>query len=684
MNKLKRFTSLLLALLMLMPNVVLANDKNVVRLSGENRYKTAIRVSQEVYPNGSRNVILAGGFGEVDALTGTLLAAVKDAPLLLLDKYEHVEKQLSDLNAENVFILGGENVVSGDVLNKLKNAGYNVKRIAGSNRYETAAAVAKEAIGKADHVFLANDGLGGSLVDALAIGPVSGRDKKPILITGTNSVPEATLQAFKELEVKKVSIIGGTAVISDKVVKQLSANNISVESRTSGSNRYETAKSIADKYFLESDKAIIVNDGKINRSFIDAVVGGYFGAKYNAPILLTGGQSISLETQNYLYNNTNNAYVLGGSKAVADDILKIIEKTIKKEVTYPYLIKKVNNQKEFTDEYLEQVYKRTNPIIIDYYGNDITTHDDLNLLVRKLFDFRKNYQASRVDGIGYSSLVKNSDGSFRINFSMTYSDIAEEKFIDKEAARIKSEVIKSDMNDVEKAKAMHDYLITNMTYSYAYDTETSVHSAYTLFKEKRGVCSAFALAYSRLLDEVNIDNYYVVGLALVSRGWEGHAWNKLKIDGEWYNADVTWDLPSGYEDKDNLTNLTSSYRYFLKSDEKFYTNHKPDDVKLYPKSNNDNFDGYEYLDFFETQSENELSDKITKSLNNRENYINIKYYTNEKIERSYFSDLVFLAAASSGNLRGLIWSVSIQNEDKVKIDEPYIITMGFSYDNSED
>ena len=67
---------------MLLPNsmiLIKASDleemTHLERLGGKDRYATAAIVSETAYPDGSNNVILAGHNGEVDALSGTLLAA---------------------------------------------------------------------------------------------------------------------------------------------------------------------------------------------------------------------------------------------------------------------------------------------------------------------------------------------------------------------------------------------------------------------------------------------------------------------------------------------------------------------------------------------------------------------------------------------------------------------------------
>lgn len=310
------------------PSGGVLNNYTAKRLNGPGRVETGLQVSREIYPDKSaKNVVLAGYTGEADALTGTLLASAKDAPLLLVRQSDDIKKELVRLGAENVYLLGGESVISSAVEQELKNAKYNVIRVAGKNRYSTAVEVAKTSMANTEHIFLTNDGQSGSLADALAIGPVSGKNQMPIMLTSKNKLPEPTLDAITAMKVKKVTIVGGDTVVSKQVEKELTDKNIVVD-RISGKDRYETAIKIANKYFSGSKKAVVTNDGNV--SFADALMGGYLGAKQDAPILLTAHRKLNIKTENYLNNSAISAYVLGGEATVHKEAFQAIEGTVKK------------------------------------------------------------------------------------------------------------------------------------------------------------------------------------------------------------------------------------------------------------------------------------------------------------------------------------------------------------------
>ncbi len=102
----------------------------------------------------------------------------------------------------------------------------------------------------------------------------------------------------------------------------------------------------------------------------------------------------------------------------------------------------------------------------------------------------------------------------------------------------------------KKVKKAHDYLIRHMQYDDRY------YTPYDAFMKGRGMCMSYALAFQRILQEMQIPCIYVKG--------KNHAWNMVKIGGRWYNVDVTWD-----------DNSRAKYRYFLKCDKDFPGHKRP-------------------------------------------------------------------------------------------------------------
>ncbi len=112
--------------------------------------------------------------------------------------------------------------------------------------------------------------------------------------------------------------------------------------------------------------------------------------------------------------------------------------------------------------------------------------------------------------------------------------------IDEEISEILS-YVSDGMSEQEKALAVHDYIVSYYEYDYEnYKAGTS--SAYShrsggLIKHGTAVCEGYAYAYKYIMNLLGMD------CSVVSSNEMNHAWNIIKIDGEYYHVDCTWDDP---------------------------------------------------------------------------------------------------------------------------------------------
>lgn len=98
-------------------------------------------------------------------------------------------------------------------------------------------------------------------------------------------------------------------------------------------------------------------------------------------------------------------------------------------------------------------------------------------------------------------------------------------------------------SDYEKAKIIHDHIVNEYTYAteeLASNRETasgiSIHAPEALYKDKRGVCQAYAVMFKDMATAAGLSAWYVTGKGLN----ENHAWNIVTIDGVNYYVDTTW------------------------------------------------------------------------------------------------------------------------------------------------
>lgn len=284
------------------------------RISGEDRYDTAVEIANR-YALLTDNIILATGQDFPDALAAGPLSVQMDAPILLTRKTlipESVKEFISYAEVKNVTIIGGTEVISQDIENYLKNKmGLNVERIAGINRFDTAAKIADRLVNVYGEktAYVVN---GRNFPDALSISPVAGEQGAPILLTESDSIPQATLNKVSKYD--EFFVIGGPSAVSEKIASQLGT-----VTRISGENRYETSARVAEffDYLSVNNEAYIATGA----NFADALTGAPIAAYYTGPLLLTPPNYLHEDAKNYI-----KAYdvimftIFGGKSAVSETV----------------------------------------------------------------------------------------------------------------------------------------------------------------------------------------------------------------------------------------------------------------------------------------------------------------------------------------------------------------------------
>jgi putative cell wall-binding protein len=290
------------------------------RLSGANRYLTAVAISQAGWDEAD-TVIIARGDHYADALAGVPLAAMVDAPILLTPTAvlsAATGEEILRLGARHAIILGGVGAVSEEVVTMLQDRGLSVERIAGTNRYDTAGKIAlrmTEAGSVADTAMIV---VGSNFPDAVSAAAYAARDGMPILLVTKDSIPEATQTALQALQIKDVIVAGGDAVIAASVFNGLPNQGSSC--RIGGSNRYETSVNMA-RFFNPTAQHVIIATGL---DFPDAITGGVLAAKMGTGVMLVPGTGSmpSLAVRMYLVEaQVTGVTLLGGSTVVSSAMM---------------------------------------------------------------------------------------------------------------------------------------------------------------------------------------------------------------------------------------------------------------------------------------------------------------------------------------------------------------------------
>lgn len=197
-------------------------------------------------------------------------------------------------------------------------------------------------------------------------------------------------------------------------------------------------------------------------------------------------------------------------------------------------------QNEFTDTFQEikelvDICVRENPEILYYGGISYSTDG------RLFFKYRKDAETNK------RHLIQ----------------------LEKKVEDIINTLIKPGMTDYQKELAIHDYLVQNCQYDIEGFERNQIRdesfNAYGALCLGVAVCEGYAEAAAMLLNRTGVDTIIVTGQ---SRGY-GHAWNMVKIDGDYYHLDVTWDDPITTSSDDKIY-----YEYFNITDNDISMDHQ--------------------------------------------------------------------------------------------------------------
>ena len=107
-------------------------------------------------------------------------------------------------------------------------------------------------------------------------------------------------------------------------------------------------------------------------------------------------------------------------------------------------------------------------------------------------------------------------------------------------------------SDYQTALNLHDYLIDHMEY----DNSLKWSSAESALTRGLGTCQSYEAAYSKLLSAARIENKEIRDTT------DGHTWNAVKLDGNWYQIDCTWD-----DSTSTYSSVAQRHLYFGLTDE---------------------------------------------------------------------------------------------------------------------
>lgn len=287
-------------------------DIVVRRIAGESRYMTSLAIANKLKSELGRNVvgavIITNGKNFPDALAGSYLAGVKEAPILMASEKtkdslrNFIEGNLS--SSGTIYVLGGTGAVPESVLQGLSR--YKIKRLSGSNRYETNLLILEEAGVENQDIIVCT---GKTFADSLSASATG----KPILLLNNKELTTAQKKFLEKNAGNKFYIIGGENAVSKSMESAI--KKFGSVKRISGANRYETSVKVAQEFFENPDTVVCAS--AIN--FPDGLCGGPLAMNMDAPLILTADGKSTLASSYVKNKGVEEGYVLGGEGALRDE-----------------------------------------------------------------------------------------------------------------------------------------------------------------------------------------------------------------------------------------------------------------------------------------------------------------------------------------------------------------------------
>ena len=411
---------------------------------------------------------------------------IKDTEEVLEDSPIKTEKSVSKENSEEqVSEETDDKQAQDEEVKALNSAGQIIpSRIAGQNRYESAAQISREQFTNAKKVIVVN---AQKYADALSATTLSD-GKYSILYTEKDTLPTATRNEIQRLNPIEVYLLGGKQSISDGIENILKkyANKVT---RIAGKDRYETSAKVAA---MSNKKNIVIASGE---NFSDPLYASSYAYSNNAKILLSSGKTLSRETRDYLLRNKSrigNVTVVGGGKSISSATVRYIQSVTGKNVgrisgrnRYEGSVKVANSMnkskvfiasgEDFADALaISPLAQKLNaPILLSSKGKLDTS------VIAFLNNFKNSIKDVFIVG-GYRTIDNNVYGTVQ---NVLKKQIAKPKPQPKPQAKPQAKpkppVVKDEVSDIieeDKAIGLHDFVVAKHSTKLYNDANSSAKS----------------------------------------------------------------------------------------------------------------------------------------------------------------------------------------------------------------
>lgn len=334
--------------------------------------------------------------------------------------------------------------------------------------------------------------------------------------------------------------------------------------------------------------------------------------------LYFAGQGLS-RSESSLYRQEEMA--AGGTKQkLPEQVLTRADEELREEQEDCYAFGKLSEEEQ-------EVYLEILEALIHFRENVRLSSCDKELISRVFQCVLNDHpEIFYVEGYSYTEYTLGSVLK-KITFTGSYRFSPEE--VEEKQRQIDNYVnqclagIPEDADEYEKVKYVYEYLIHHTDYDAAAKDSQNICS---VFLERKSVCQGYAKATQYLLNRAGVFATLVLGRVV---GGEGHAWNLVRIDGEYYYVDTTWGDASyqavGGSDYPVEKIPTINYDYLCVTTEQMEQTHTQENVVEMPEctSMDANFyvrEGVYFTEFDEEKIERIFADSYERG----DTYVTLK------------------------------------------------------------
>lgn len=294
---------------------------NVSRISGADRFSTAVGISKSSYPNAGVPVVyITTGESFPDALSAAPAAATQGGPLLLTFPTElpgATRDELARLKPQRIVVVGGVQAVNKSVYAQLEKIQPNIQRISGVDRYETSRKIAATVFPRATSAYVAT---GLNFPDALSASAAAGAKGIPVLLVDdSRDVHPATLSLLGSMGATSVKIVGGANAVSGTQESGFRGAGLGI-TRLSGSDRIGTSIAINDDAFPSASTVYLATAV----DYPDALAGAAAAGKAKSPLFVSFPGCMPAATRDSITSRqTSSLLLLGGTSALSPTVAQL-------------------------------------------------------------------------------------------------------------------------------------------------------------------------------------------------------------------------------------------------------------------------------------------------------------------------------------------------------------------------